>query len=67
MTDVQRQAIRKILERHTAANTASRVVARAALVREGIHTANGRLAPEYGGRTVAGRSSKAKKTARSRS
>ena len=56
MTDAQRQAIRKVIERHTALNAASQAVARAALVREGIRTPDGRLAPEYGGSMVAGRS-----------
>ncbi|WP_146217025.1 hypothetical protein [Falsiroseomonas bella] len=67
MTDAQRQAIKRIIQRHTAVNTTSRAVARAALVREGIHTADGRLAPEYGGRTVAAPSVKPRKASISRS
>ncbi len=49
MNETQRQAIKKVIERHTQVNTVSRTAARAALVREGIHSLSGRLTPEYGG------------------
>jgi hypothetical protein len=49
MTDAQRTAIKILIERHTAANTASAEIARAALIGEGIYTSSGTIAPEYGG------------------
>lgn len=49
MTDAQRAAIKILIERHTAANTASPEIARAALIGEGIYTSSGSIAPEYGG------------------
>jgi hypothetical protein len=47
MTDEKRQAIRNAIKRQTAANTASRQAARAALVRMEIYTKDGEVAPEY--------------------
>jgi hypothetical protein len=40
-------AIRQLAERHIATNTATREAACASLVRKGIYTPNGKLAPEY--------------------
>lgn len=49
MTDEARlEAIKRLAARHIA-NTATQEAARASLVRKGIYTANGELAPEYGG------------------
>ena len=47
MTDQKREAIRKAIRDQTAANTASPEAARAALVRMGIYTKEGRVAAEY--------------------
>jgi len=47
ITDEQRQAIRAAIKRQTAVNTASPEAALAALVRMGIYTEDGRIAPEY--------------------
>lgn len=50
MTDAQRRsAIIGLIERHTTANTTSKRTARAALIGEGLYTADGRLRPEFGG------------------
>jgi hypothetical protein len=40
-------AIRRLAERHIAANTATPEAARASLVRKGIYTPAGQLTPEY--------------------
>lgn len=48
MNDQQRQAVKEAIERQTTANTASPSAARAALVRMGLYTADGKVAPEYG-------------------
>jgi hypothetical protein len=47
MTEQKRTAFKKLIERHTRVNTVNRETARASLVREGISTQDGRLAPEY--------------------
>jgi len=47
MTDEKRQAIKLAIKRQTAANTASPSAARAALVRMGLYTADGKIAPEH--------------------
>lgn len=50
MTDEQRRAaIKKLIKDYTAKMTVSKKVARETLISEGIYTANGDLAPEYGG------------------
>ncbi|MFB9971959.1 hypothetical protein ACFFMP_19080 [Pseudoroseomonas cervicalis] len=49
MTEAQRKTFEMMAKRYTEVNTTTRNVARAALVREGIRLADGRLAPEYGG------------------
>jgi hypothetical protein len=50
MTDEQRRAeIRKLIEKHTAANTVSKDVARASLISEGIYTKKGALRVGFGG------------------
>lgn len=50
MTDTERNAkIKRLIEKHTAANTVSRDVARRTLIAEGIYTEDGELAAEYGG------------------
>ncbi|MDT8278754.1 MULTISPECIES: hypothetical protein [Acetobacterales] len=49
MTEAQRKTFEIMARRYTEVNTTTRAVAREALVREGIRTADGRLAPEYGG------------------
>jgi hypothetical protein len=48
MNDQQRQAVKEAIERQTAANTASPAAAREALVRMGLYTEDGKVAPEYG-------------------
>jgi hypothetical protein len=47
MTDEKRQAIKLAIKRQTEADTASPAAARAALVRMGIYTADGKIAPDY--------------------
>lgn len=47
MTDRKRAAFKKLIARHTRETTATRETARASLVRQGIYTQDGRLAPEY--------------------
>lgn len=50
MTHAQRnEAIRKLIERRTKENTASRQAAREALIEDGIYTKEGKLRAEYGG------------------
>ena len=50
MTDTERNAlIAELIDRDTAANTASRAIARKTLISEGIYTAKGELRVEYGG------------------
>jgi hypothetical protein len=46
MTDEKRQAIKQAIKRQTAANTSSPSAARTALVRMGLYTADGKIAPE---------------------
>ena len=47
MTDQQRAALKRLIERNTRSTPTDRTAARASLVREGICTDDGRLAPEY--------------------
>lgn len=47
MTDQKREAIRKAIRQQTAANTASPNAARAALVRMGLFTRDGKVAVDY--------------------
>ncbi len=47
MTDQKRQAIKRAIRRQTAANTANPLAARTALVRMGLYTDDGKVAPEY--------------------
>ena len=47
MTDQKRDAIRRAIRNQTAANTASPEAARAALVRMGLYTKEGKVAAEY--------------------
>lgn len=57
MTDAERNArIRKAMAAVTARLVQSPEEARAFLVREGIHTPDGKLTPEYGGRATRRRS-----------
>lgn len=50
MTDEQRRAaVLRTIAEYTTANTTSQQVARAALIREGIYTEDGKLRREYGG------------------
>ncbi len=50
MTDEQRRtAVLRVIADYTTANTTSPQVARAALIREGIYTEDGKLRSEYGG------------------
>lgn len=52
MTDAKRlETIKTLIKEHTKANTANKKAARAALVKEGIYTAKGRLRVEFGGQT----------------
>ncbi|HEY5412578.1 MAG TPA: hypothetical protein VIJ94_17810 [Caulobacteraceae bacterium] len=63
MTSEKRHAaISKLIERHTAANTVSKAVARESLIKEGIYTKKGALRVEFGGE-----SKKAKTAARAAS
>ncbi len=50
MTEADRKTFERMAQRYTEANTGTRAVARATLVREGIRMPDGRLAPEYGGK-----------------
>jgi len=50
MTIKQREALKKLIERHTAAATATKETARQTLIRQGIYTDDGRLTPDFGGR-----------------
>lgn len=52
MTEAQRSALMQLIEDYTRANTATPEAARAALIREGIYTADGELMPEFGGPPV---------------
>lgn len=47
MTDQKREAIRKAIRDQTAVNTANPKAARAALVRMGLYTKDGKVAAEY--------------------
>jgi hypothetical protein len=50
MTDAQRHtAIKNLIEKRTADQTASKATARAALIGEGIYTKKGTLRVEFGG------------------
>lgn len=51
MTEAQRATFEAMAKRFTEEHTRTRELARALHVREGIHLPNGRLAPEYGGKT----------------
>jgi hypothetical protein len=52
MTESERRtAIMDLIEKHTAANTVSREVARASLIGEGIYTKAGKLKAAFGGRS----------------
>ncbi|MDP8986280.1 MAG: hypothetical protein M3N97_14840 [Pseudomonadota bacterium] len=48
MSDKQHEAIKQAIKRQTEANTASPSAARTALVRMGLVTEDGKVAPEYG-------------------
>jgi len=48
-TEVQRAAIKEMINRHTQTATADRQTARDSLIREGFYTADGKLAEQYGG------------------
>jgi hypothetical protein len=47
MTQQKLAALRRLIDRHTRENTISKEVARESLVREGIYTASGEIAPDY--------------------
>lgn len=47
--DAQRAAIKEMIKQHTKTITASPEAARAFLIQEGFLSANGELAPAYGG------------------
>lgn len=50
LTQAQRNAaIKKLIKERTAVTSASREVARATLISEGVYTKKGRLRAEYGG------------------
>ncbi|WP_204262623.1 hypothetical protein [Methylobacterium sp. BTF04] len=50
MTDEKRRtAIKALIAKRTVANTASKAVARAALIREGIYKQDGKLQVKFGG------------------
>lgn len=55
MTEQQRDALRRLIERHTRENASNRGMALAVLVKEGIATPEGRLTPEFGGAKRNGR------------
>jgi len=48
-SEAQRAAIKKLIREYTKETTASPEKARAALIKEGIYTRSGKLAPRYGG------------------
>ena len=51
MTEAQRTAhFMEMAARHTAKHTVSKKAARDLLIREGIYTEDGKLAPQYGGK-----------------
>jgi hypothetical protein len=47
MSEKKRDAVRRLIARHTRLTTVDRETARASLVRDGIYTRDGQLAPEY--------------------
>jgi hypothetical protein len=47
----RRSAVLTLIERHTAAKTVSKAVARNSLIAEGIYTKKGQLTAEFGGKT----------------
>lgn len=49
MTDEQLIRFKAAAERHTAKHLKTKESARALLIKEGIYTENGNIAPEYGG------------------
>jgi hypothetical protein len=53
MTQKQREKIFQALESRTQEATASKKAAREFLVRQGYHTKDGELSPEFGGKKVA--------------
>ena len=51
MTEAERTTrFMEMAARHTAKHTVSKKAARDLLIREGIYTKDGKLAPEYGGK-----------------
>ena len=48
-SEAQRAAIKKLIREYTKETTTSPEKARAALIKEGIYTRSGKLAPRYGG------------------
>ncbi len=50
MTKERLDEILRMIADYTRAGTVDRATAQAVLVKEGIHTEDGRLAPKYGGR-----------------
>lgn len=49
MTEQKREALKRLIERHTRQHASDAASARAVLVKDGIATPDGRLTPEYGG------------------
>lgn len=49
MTDQKRAAYKRLIERHTRQAVVTKETARESLIKEGIYTAEGKLAPEFGG------------------
>jgi hypothetical protein len=49
MTEQQREELKKVLAEQTARHIGSREDARAFLIKTGTYTADGNLAPEFGG------------------
>jgi hypothetical protein len=49
MTDQQREELKRVLAEQTARHMVSREEARAFLIKTGTYTADGELAPEFGG------------------
>lgn len=53
MNDKQRETLKVILRDHARRNTINVETARRSLIDEGVYTEDGKLAPEYGGESVA--------------
>jgi hypothetical protein len=53
--EAQRAAIQQMIQRHTAAASATQKTARESLIKEGVYTTKGHLSPAFGGKKSASR------------